>query len=98
MTDRAPLKPNQIVRVSSSSDPGAVGGALAHALRRSPTVNVSVIGAGAVNQAVKAVAIAVEHMAQEYVPIAMVPSFEDITVGGVPKTSMRLKVIRLPQP
>lgn len=37
---RSPLRPNQIVRVSATSDPGAVGGALAHALRRSATVNV----------------------------------------------------------
>lgn len=97
-TDRTPLKPNQTVRVSSNSDPSAVAGALAHALRKSPAVNVSVIGAGAVNQAVKAVAIATEHMAAEFVNVAMVPAFEDIVVDGIPKTSMKLKVIRIPTP
>lgn len=94
--DRSPVRANQTVRVSSKSDPSAVAGALAHALRKSPAVNISVIGAGAVNQAVKAVAIAVEHMAAEYVKIAVVPSFQDITVDGVEKTSMKLRVIRIP--
>ena len=94
--DRSPVRPNQTVRVSAKSDPSAVAGALAHALRKSPAVNISVIGAGAVNQAVKAVAIATEHMASEYVKIVMVPSFEDIVVDGIEKTSMRLKVLRLP--
>lgn len=93
---RTPIRANQTIRVKSTSDPQAVGGALAHALRKSPVVNMSVIGAAAVNQAIKAAAIATVHMAAENVPIALVPSFVDIMVDGTPKTSIKLKVIRLP--
>lgn len=59
-------------------------------------VNMSVIGAAAVNQAVKAIAVATHHMAAENVQIAAIPSFADIVVDGIPKTSIKLKVIRLP--
>lgn len=93
--DRSHVRPNQTVRVGAKSDPRAVAGALAHALRKSPAVTIRVIGAAAVNQAVKAIAIAAEHMASEFVDIAVVPSFEDIEVDGIPKTCMKLRVIRL---
>ena len=97
-TERSPVKPNQTVRVGAKSDPRAVAGALAHALRKSPAVTIRVIGAAAVNQAVKSIAIATEHMASEFVNIAVVPSFEDIEVDGIEKTSVKLRVIRLPSP
>lgn len=93
---RSPVRPNQTIRVGGSSDPSAVAGALAHALRKSEVVNMSVIGAAAVNQAVKAIAVATHHMAAENVQIAAIPSFADIVVDGIPKTSIKLKVIRLP--
>ena len=80
------------LKVSSQSNPNAVAGAMAGIVRRTGAVSVTVVGAGAINQAVKAVAIAREHVRHDGVDVVCVPSFIEIDIDGEARTAMRLVV------
>lgn len=67
-----------ILKVGGGSDPRAVGSAIAHSLAEGKQVSLRGVGAGAVNQACKAVAIATQWTAPRGYGLAMVPGFEDI--------------------
>ncbi len=81
----------EVLKVASTSNPNAVAGAIAGALETDSIVEVHAIGAGAVNQAVKAVAIArrlVEREGESEVRVT--PGFIDVEIGGETKTGVRL--------
>jgi stage V sporulation protein S len=80
----------EVLKVSSRSSPNAVAGALAGAVRTSGMVEVQVVGAGALNQAIKAVAIARGYLAPTGVDLICVPSFADIQIEGEARTAIRL--------
>lgn len=82
----------EIVKVSSRSAPNAVAGALAGVVRTAGRVEVQVVGAGALNQAVKAIAIARTYMAATGHDLCCRPTFADIEIDGEPRTAMRLLV------
>ncbi|GAC1541257.1 MAG: stage V sporulation protein S [Acidimicrobiales bacterium] len=81
----------EVLKVSSKSSPNAVAGALSGAIRHSGAVEVQVVGAGALNQAVKAVAIARGYLAESGVDLVCVPTFADIEIAGEGRTAIRLR-------
>ena len=81
-----------ILKVSTKSSPNAVAGAIAGILREQSVVCVQVIGAGALNQAVKAIAIARVFVSDDGIEPVCVPSFHDVDIGGESRTAIRLQV------
>ena len=82
----------EVLKVSSRSNPNSVAGALAGVLRQSGVVEVQVVGAGALNQAIKAVAIARGFVAPSNIDLVCVPTFADIEIDGQGRTAIRLTV------
>ncbi|MCD7809449.1 MAG: stage V sporulation protein S [Erysipelotrichaceae bacterium] len=82
----------ETMKVSSSSIPSKVAGALTCLLREHPQVTIQVIGAASLNQAMKAIAIARGYMAPGGQEIYCVPSFYDLTIDHQTITSLRLNV------
>jgi stage V sporulation protein S len=80
----------EILKVSSRSNPNAVAGAMAGVVRQSGAVEVQVVGAGALNQAVKALAIARGFVAEAGLDLVCVPTFADIEIDGERRTAIRL--------
>src|SRR3954453_23747739 len=82
----------EILKVSSKSNPNSVAGALAGVIRQSGAVEGQVVGAGALNQAIKAVAIARGYVAPSGFDLMCVPTFADIEIDGQDRTAIRLLV------
>jgi len=82
----------EVLKVSSKSNPNSCAGALAGVLRQSGAVEVQVVGAGALNQAIKAVAIARGFVADSGLDLVCVPTFADIEIDGESRTAIRLLV------
>ncbi len=80
----------EVLKVSSKSKPNAVAGALAGVLRERGTAEMQAIGAGALNQAVKAVAIARGIVAPSGMDLICIPAFKEIQIDGVERTAIRL--------
>ncbi len=87
----------EVLKVSSKSNPNAVAGALAGVVRQSGSVEVQVVGAGALNQAIKAVAIARGYVAPSGTDLTCVPTFADIEIDGQSRTAIRLLVESRPR-
>jgi stage V sporulation protein S len=84
----------EVLKVSSRSRPSAVAGAIAGVIRDSGLAEVQSIGAGATNQAIKAVAIARSYLSEEGVDIVCTPSFIDVAIDDEERTAIRLLVER----
>jgi len=82
----------EVLKVSSKSSPNSCAGAMAGVIRTEGAVEVQVVGAGALNQAVKAIAIARGYLAPSGVDLVCVPSFADIEIDGQNRTAIRLLV------
>ncbi|MCL5960918.1 MAG: stage V sporulation protein S [Chloroflexi bacterium] len=82
----------EVLKVSAQSRPGAVAGAIAGTIREKGKVEVHAIGAGAVNQAVKAIAIASRYLSTNGLEIVCIPSFTDIVINGEERTAVKLYV------
>ena len=82
----------ETLKVSSRSNPNSVAGAMAGALRQTGAVEVQVVGAGALNQAIKAIAIARGYVAPSNIDLVCVPTFADIEIDGQSRTAIRLSV------
>jgi stage V sporulation protein S len=82
----------EILKVSSKSNPNSVAGALAGVVRGAGSVEMQVVGAGALNQAVKALAIARSYIANTGMDLACRPTFADIIIDGEERTAIRLLV------
>ena len=72
----------ETLKVSSKSDPNRVAGALSNVLRDNDKVEIQAIGAGALNQAVKAIAVARGFVAPSGKNLVCIPAFSDITIDG----------------
>jgi stage V sporulation protein S len=83
-----------IIKVASNSRSTAVAGAIAGVMREQDSVDVQAIGAGAVNQAVKAVAIARGYLELDGIDIVCVPAFVEVLIEGQERTAVRLHVER----
>ncbi len=82
----------QILKVSASSRSTAVAGAIAGVVREHDRAEVQAIGAGAVNQAVKAVAIARSYLALDGIDAICIPAFVDVIIDDQERTALRLVV------
>lgn len=80
------------IKVASQSTPSAVAGALAGIIRESEAVEIISVGAGALNQAVKAIAIARGFVAPSGYDLVFMPSFTDVEISGEERTAIKLIV------
>src|SRR5699024_2973251 len=81
-----------VLKVSAKSNPNSVAGALANVLREDGTAELQAIGAGALNHAIKAVAIARGFVAPSGVDLVCVPAFTDIIIESEERTAIKLIV------
>jgi stage V sporulation protein S len=81
-----------VIKVSAESRTSAVAGAIAGVIREHGKAEVQAIGAGAVNQAVKAAAIARGYLHEEGVEIVVLPEFTSVEIDGKERTAVRLVV------
>ncbi len=84
--------PAEVLKVSTRSRPSAVAGAIAGVIRESGMAEVQSIGAGATNQAIKAVAIARSYLNEEGIDIVCIPSFIDVAIDQEERTAIRLLI------
>jgi len=82
----------EVLKVSAKSNPNSVAGALAGLLRERGSAEIQAIGAGAINQAVKAVAIARGFVAPSGVDLICIPAFTDVIIEGEERTAIRMIV------
>ncbi len=82
----------EILKVSSKSNPSKVAGAIANVFREQGSVEIQTIGAGSLNQAVKAVCIARGFLAPSGQNLIIIPAFSDILIEGEEKTAIKLVV------
>lgn len=82
----------EVLKVSAKSSPNSVAGALAGVLRECGHAEIQAIGAGAINQAVKAVAIARGFVAPSGIDLVCIPAFADIIIDGEERTAIKLIV------
>lgn len=80
------------LKVSSKSSPASVAGAIAGMIKDGVPVEIQAVGAGAVNQAVKAIAISRGFLSPVGIEIACIPSFADIVIDGEYRTAIRFAV------
>ena len=85
-------RPMDIIKVSAESRTSAVAGAIAGVVREHRRAEVQAIGAGAVNQAVKAVAIARGYLHEDGLDVICIPEFTTIDIEGRERTAIRLTV------
>jgi stage V sporulation protein S len=82
----------EFLKVSSKSSPSSVAGAIAGMIKDGVPVELQSVGAGAVNQAVKAIAIARGFLAPIGIEIVCCPAFADICIAGENRTAIRFTV------
>ena len=82
----------EVLKVSSKSKPNSVAGALANAFREKQPVEIQAVGAGSLNQAIKAIAIARGYVAPTGKDLICVPAFSDIVIDGEERTAIKLIV------
>lgn len=87
-----------VLKVSAKSNPNSVAGALAAVLRERDTAELQAVGAGAINQAIKAVAIARSYLKTSQIDLTCVPSFIDVEINGNERTGISLAIERRPAP
>lgn len=80
------------LRVSTKSQPKSVAGAIAAMINEHGRAEILAVGAGAVNQAIKAIAITRGFMAPRGIEIVVVPAFANIEIDGITRTSIKLVV------
>lgn len=81
-----------VLKVAALSKPKSVAGAIAAVLREKGSVEIQAVGAGAVNQTVKSIAIARGYVAPNGIDIVCVPSFAEIEINGERRTAIRFVV------
>ena len=82
----------EILKISSKSNPNSVAGAIAGLVKEVDRAEMQAIGAGALNQAVKAVAIARGFVAPAAVDLVCIPAFAEVVVEGTDRTGIKLIV------
>lgn len=81
-----------MIKVSATSRTAAVAGAIAGIVREQHRAEIQAIGAGAVNQAVKALILATGYLRQDGIHVSCVPEFADVTIEDKVKTALKLVV------
>ena len=81
-----------MLKVRAGSRPSAVAGAIAGVIRQMGQAEVQAVGAGAINQAVKAIAIARSYLQEDGIDLWCVPSFIELVMEGEERTAVRLVI------
>ena len=84
--------PLDIIKVSANSRTSAVAGAIAGVIREHKHAEVQAIGAGAVNQAIKALVLATGYLKNDGIEIACVPQFVDVDIDDKVRTAIKLVI------
>lgn len=84
-----------VIKVAANSRSTSVAGAIAGIIREKGQAHVQAIGAGAVNQAVKAVAIARGYLELDGINIVCIPSFSEVVIDGRERTAVRLGIVEV---
>jgi len=84
-----------MIKVSAKSRPTAVAGAIAGVIREGPNAFMQAIGAGAVNQSVKAIAIASGYLVEDEIGITCMPSFTEVDIDGQERTAILFEIKRV---
>ncbi|MBZ4663487.1 stage V sporulation protein S [Caloramator sp. mosi_1] len=79
----------EVLKVSAKSNPNSVAGALAGVVREKGIAEMQAIGAGAINQAIKAVAIARGFVAPSGIDLICIPAFTDVNIDGEERTAIK---------
>jgi stage V sporulation protein S len=82
----------EMIKVSANSRTSAVAGAIAGVVREHKRAEVQAIGAGAVNQSVKALVLAVGYLKNDGIDVVCVPEFVDVTIEDKVRTAIKLVV------
>ena len=82
----------ELLKVASTSNPNKVAGALANVIKEKGDAELQAVGAGAVNQGIKAIAIARSFLASAGVDLVCVPAFNTIEIDGEDRTAIKLIV------
>jgi len=85
-------EPIEVLKVAGTPKPVLVAGAIAGVIRSQSRVEIHAIGAGAVNQAIKAIAISRGYVAPSGLDLVCIPTFIDLTVAGQERTGIRFLV------
>jgi len=83
----------EVLRVAADSDVKAVAGALVAAFKTQGRAEVQAVGAGAVNQAIKAIAISRGYVAPNGINLVFIPAFSEVVINGEAKTAIKFLVI-----
>ena len=83
-----------VIRVSAKSRSTAVAGAVAGIMREEGFAEMKAIGASAVNQSIKALAISRSYLKDDNIDIAAVPSFTEVTIEGTERTAVHMAIYR----
>lgn len=81
-----------VIKVKANSRTAAVAGAIAGVVREHKRAEVQAIGAGAINQAVKALILAKGYLAEDGIPVICIPEFVDVDIEGKVRTAVKLVV------
>ena len=81
-----------LIKVSATSRTSAVAGAIAGIIREHKHAEIQAIGAGAVNQAVKALVLATGYLKNDGISVACVPEFADVSIEDKIRTAIRLVI------
>ena len=81
-----------VIKVSANSRTAAVAGAIAGVVREHKHADVQAIGAGAVNQAVKALVLAIGYLKEDDIHVVCVPAFVEVEIEGKVRTAIKLVV------
>lgn len=82
----------ELIKVSANSRSTAVAGAIAGVVREHGRAEVQAIGAGAVNQAVKAAAIARNYLLLDNIDVVLIPSFGEVDIDGAERTAVKFSI------
>ena len=80
----------EVLKVSSRSSPNSVAGAIASVIRDNFSVEVQAVGAGAANQAIKAIAVARGYLAPIGIDLICIPAFASVIIEGEERTAIKL--------
>ena len=81
-----------VLKVAATSNPTSVAGALAGVIREYGRAELQAVGAGAVNQAIKAIAITRGYVAPSGMDLICIPAFADVSINGEERTAIKLIV------
>jgi stage V sporulation protein S len=82
----------ETLKVGATSNPNTVAGAIAAVIRSGREAEIHAIGAGAVNQGVKAIVVARGYLAQNGIDLCFIPAFSEIEIDGTPRTAVKLLI------